>query len=77
MFIFEYIDPLVFLITLCIGLIYTYYVTPYPQLIVKYPTPFNSGKVIYTDNSGSCYKYKIKKTNCPIDQNKIKHFSPQ
>ena len=74
MALLDYIDPIIFLSALCVGLLYTYYVTPIPQIIVKYPTPFNVGKILYTDNSGSCYKYKIKKTDCPYDKSKIKTF---
>ena len=47
------------------------------QARLKLGSPFNVGKILYTDNSGSCYKYKIKKTDCPYDKSKIKTFSPQ
>lgn len=73
----KYIDPFVFLVSLCIGLIYTYYITPIPQIIIKFPTPFNVGKVVYTDSTGECYKYKIKESTCPFDKTKIKTFNPQ
>lgn len=77
MFPFDYIDPLIFLIALCIGLFYTYLTTPYPQVIIKYPTPFNAGKVTYVDNNNVCYKYQIEKVTCPRDPSKIKTYNFQ
>ena len=73
----DYIDPLIFLIALSVGLVYTYLSTPQPQIIIKYPTPFNAGKVKYVDASGVCYKYKIKKVTCPADQSKIHTYQFQ
>ncbi len=77
MFLLDYIDPLIFLIALCIGLFYTYITTPYPQVIIKYPTPFNAGKITYVDKNNVCYKYHIKKVTCPADKSKIKNYQIQ
>jgi len=77
MSILDYFDPLIFMISLCIGLAYTYYKTPTAQIIVKYPTPFNVNNVKYVDSTGTCYKYKIKESECPNDKSKIKQFVPQ
>lgn len=74
MFLLDYIDPLYFLIALCLGLLYTYVSAPVPQVIIKYPTPFNAGKVTYVDQNDVCYKYQIKKVSCPNDKSKIKHY---
>jgi hypothetical protein len=74
MFLLDHIDPFYFLIALCVGLFYTYLTTPQPQIVVKYPTPFNAGKVTYIDQNDVCYKYQIKKVDCPQDQSKIKHY---
>lgn len=76
-FIFDYIDPLYFLIALCIGLFYTYITAPNPQIVIKYPTPFNAGKVTYVDQNDVCYKYQIKKVQCPNDKTKIKQYEFQ
>jgi len=70
-FIFEHIDPLVFLISLFIGLAYTYLTAPEPEIIIKYPTPFNIKDTIYRDKNGVCYKYKIREVNCPNDKSKV------
>jgi hypothetical protein len=76
-FLFEYIDPLIFLVSLCAGLFYTYVTAPEPKIIYKYPTPFNSGKVLYQDDNKVCYKYKIQKASCPKDQSKITNYKFQ
>ena len=77
MSLFNYIDPLYFLIALCIGLFYTYITAPQPLLVTKYPTPFNAGKVTYIDQNDVCYRYHIKKEQCPADKSQIKHYDFQ
>jgi hypothetical protein len=77
MIIFECIDPLIFLIALCIGLFYTYITMPKPEIVYKYPTPFNAGKLVYVDKNNTCYKYRIDRVECPLDASKIKKYSYQ
>lgn len=72
----DYIDPFVFLIALCVGLFYTYISTPPPEIVVKYPTPFNAGKITYVDDAGVCYRYKVKKVSCP-HSGKVRDFPIQ
>ena len=76
MFLEEYIDVNVFLIALSIGLLYTYIVVPRPEIIIKYPTPYNVGKIKYMDEAGTCYKYTIEQTSCPYNKKEIKQFKP-
>lgn len=41
-------------------------ITPQKRAIVKYPTPYNAGKIVYKDETdGTCYKYKSKQVDCP------------
>ena len=68
----DYINPVAFFIALAIGLFLTYIYSPHKKVIIKWPTPENAGKVIYKDNSNSCYKYKANEINCPEDKTKIK-----
>ena len=65
------IDPLYFLIGLFLGILYNYLEDPEPEVIYKYPTPDNAGKIIYQDKAGVCYKYKSKKVDCPLDKDKM------
>ena len=68
----KFIDPLIFLVSLCIGPFYTYITAPKPDVVIKYPTPFNAGKITYIDDAGVCYKYAVKKSSCPADKSQIK-----
>lgn len=65
MSLLDYIDPFVFLVALCVGLLYTYVSAPPQTVVIKYPTPFNAGKITYVDDAGVCYKYAVKETRCP------------
>ena len=73
----DYIDPLIFLISLCVGLFYTYITMPAPQIVIKYPTPFNAGKITYVDKNNVCYKYRIQKTQCPLKPSEIQTYQFQ
>lgn len=72
MFPFDHIDPFYFLVSLCVGLLYTYLSAPTPQVVIKYPTPHNAGKITYVDDAGVCYRYKVEATQCPSNIETIK-----
>ena len=74
--ILDYIDPLVFLIALFVGILYTYVTTPPPRVVIKYPTPFNIKDTVYIDDNDICYKYNIKEVSCPADKSQIKYIIP-
>ena len=67
--LFNKINPVVFIISLCIGILYCYIYQPSPTIIIKYPTPEHSP--IYKDKAGMCYKYKTDDVPCPQDISKI------
>jgi hypothetical protein len=71
MFIIDAIDPMIFFISLAIGLFFGYVTAKTPRIVFKYPTPYNSEKIVYTDRVGNCYKYKASETKCPADIKKI------
>ena len=76
----NYINPYYFMVSLCIGFFFVYILTPTPDIVLKYPTPDNSGKVIYKDKADVCYKYGAKEVNCPNDKSlvvdqKIQHVN--
>ena len=73
----DIIDPFIFIISLCVGLVYTYFVVPIPEIIIKYPTPFNAGKINYVDESGTCFKYAIEKVTCPMNKDNIQNIKLQ
>jgi hypothetical protein len=54
-----------FLGAFTIGILFVYLLAPAPTLIVKFPTPFNAGKVTYEDKANTCYQYTSDKVECP------------
>lgn len=60
-----------FITSLAIGLLLAYLLTPQPEVIIKYPTPENAGKIVYKDVNDVCYKYKANEVACPADKSKI------
>lgn len=72
MYLLKRIKPLYFFLSLAIGLFVVYVFTPPPQLVVKFPSPYNAGNVIYHDDADTCFVYKADKTACPQDKSKIK-----
>lgn len=58
------INSLVFFISLAIGFLFVYMITPPPEVIIKFPSPFNVGKITYKDKSDNCYVYQAEKVAC-------------
>ena len=67
----DYILPFPFFISLFIGLMMCYALTPPPKVVFKYPTPENANNTIYKDNSDNCYKYEVDEVSCPKNRNEI------
>jgi hypothetical protein len=63
-----------FLLSFSIGLFVSYITAPQPEIILKFPSPTNAGKVVYKDKASQCYSYKAEKTECPKGK---KHLKPQ
>ncbi len=72
MWFFERIHPLYFFLAFAIGLFFCYITNPTPEMVLKFPSPYNAGNIVYKDKSDSCYKYKADKVECPIDKSLIK-----
>jgi hypothetical protein len=66
------IRPLYFFVSFAIGLLLVYVFHPPPTVVVKFPSPYNAGKVTYEDKHDSCYKYVANKVDCPSDNKEIK-----
>lgn len=52
------------IISFCVGILYVYVSSPPPNIVMKFPSPYNAGKVVYTNKLNECYKYKSNKVNC-------------
>lgn len=61
-----------FFIAFAIGLFFCYILTPAPEVVIKFPSPQNAGKVMYRDKSDTCYTYRADAVECPMDTSKIK-----
>jgi len=72
-----WIDPFWFILSLGVGLLYVYLTTRSPEVVIKYPTPENAGKIVYHDSNDVCYKYRAEKVACPVDKSKVKQFPIQ
>ena len=83
------IDPFYFFLSFAIGIFVVYIVTPPPEIILKFPSPYNAGNILYKDKAQNCYKYHADKVTCPKEKmlirpqpiledytNRIKQFSP-
>ena len=53
-----------FLVSFAVGIFWVYVMTPPPELVVKFPSPYNAGLVMYKDKAENCYKYNAEKINC-------------
>ena len=62
------------IVGIIIGIIGIYFVKPEQSIIYKYPTPENSGKLIYKDKNGLCYKYTSKEVNCDANESRLKDY---
>ena len=62
------VRPLYFLVSLAIGLFIVYVFHPKPEVVVKFPSPYNAGNIIYRDAHDSCYEYKAIPTSCDADE---------
>jgi hypothetical protein len=72
MALLDYINPFAFFIAFAIGLFYQFMITPEPEVVTKYPSPYDSDDIKYTDKSGMCFKYRVTKSACPQDGGMIK-----
>ena len=73
----KFINIPIFLISLTIGLFYTYLTAPRPNIIYVYPTPENIGQIQYKDESGTCFGFDTAEVSCPADKSKIRRFPMQ
>ena len=77
MFIFSQISIKWFLLSFSLGLLLVYCTMPNPEIIVKYPTPDVTNKMVFTDDTNNCYKFNTKEVKCPSDIKKISNFPIQ
>lgn len=64
--------PFWFFTAFAFGLLMCYVLAPAPEVVVKFPSPFNAGKVVYRDKAQNCFTYSASAVECPRDQTLIK-----
>lgn len=52
------------LVSFALGILYTYLVTPAPKVVVKFPSPYNAGRVLYRDGADTCFMFKSEPVTC-------------
>ena len=63
-----------FIIGIVLGTIAMFFIKPQQNVTYKYPTPETSGKVVYKDKNGVCYKYSAKQQECDKNEARLKDF---
>jgi hypothetical protein len=66
------INPFYFFISLGVGLLFVYILAPKPEVVVKFPSPYNAGKINYRDKHDNCYVIEAESVACPLDKKLIK-----
>ena len=59
------IRPLWFFAAFAFGLLVCYILTPPPELVMKFPSPSNAGKVTYRDKEDNCFAFQAQPVACP------------
>lgn len=73
----KFINPTVFIISLCFGLLISYITLPSSQIIYVYPTPDITDKVQYKDKGNTCFEFNPLEVECPNDTNLIREYPMQ
>tara|TARA_B110000285_G_scaffold202804_1_gene238392 strand:- start:3501 stop:3728 length:228 start_codon:yes stop_codon:yes gene_type:complete len=66
-----------FIISLAIGLFFTYITVPEPTIIYVYPSPNNIDKLQFIDKAENVFSFDYQKVKCPSDDSKIKDIPVQ
>ena len=67
------IRPLWFFLAFGIGLLACYLMAPAPEVVIKFPSPYNAGEIVYRDEkTDSCFVYEADKVDCKAAGDKVK-----
>ena len=64
----------VFILSLCVGVFFVYLTIPNPDVILVYPNPDNTEKLLFKDDAGVCHKFIPREVKCPADLSKIRKY---
>jgi hypothetical protein len=68
---FNQLQLLPLLVGLFLGMFMVYVLKPSPNIVYKYPTLDNAGKVVYQDRNGVCFKYHADTVDCNKNEDRI------
>lgn len=67
------IQPFYFFLAFAVGIFMCYITKPKPEIIVKFPNPWNVDTTVYKSKTNEdCFKFKAEKVSCPVDKSVIK-----
>jgi hypothetical protein len=66
------VRPLYFFAAFAVGLLACYVMAPRPEVVVKFPSPYNAGSVVYEDRAHNCYTYEASQVACPRDASSVR-----
>jgi hypothetical protein len=62
-----------FFLAFAVGLLCCQMLAPTPQIVYKFPSPYNAGIITYHgDERDSCFKYDAEMVECPRDKTLIR-----
>lgn len=73
----KFINVPIFIISLAIGLFFSYITTPLPEVILVYPTPDNINSIQYRDEGDNCFGFTSAEVKCPQDKTRIREYPLQ
>ena len=73
----KFISIPIFILSLTLGLFYTYVTAPRPNVVFVYPTPENIDSIQYKDETGTCFGFDPVEVTCPADKSKIRNYPMQ
>ncbi len=53
-----------FFVAFLLGIFYVYISSPPIRSVIKYPTPYNANKIVYSNHNKQCYKYNAEEVKC-------------
>ena len=73
----HFFDVKAFIISLAVGIFFVYISSPEPQTLYIYPTPDNVDKILYKDQTDTCYKFTANEVSCPSRKSEIMKYPIQ
>lgn len=69
--IFKYISLPIFLISFAIGIFFVYILGPEKKEIYIYPTPENIDRILFKDDTNTCFEFEQVEVKCPKNDSDI------